>query len=218
MLALIGIALLAIAARGGMPSLLVAWLGLDFLLLAAGHFWRLHRILGKRADGRLSWWSWLIYLPLHVLNLVIWHGFRIASFEQPFNNITDDLVIGRRLLPRQCPGEFVNFVDLTAEFQEPRDLREQSGYMAIPILDASAISPGELKTVLMRLRPGRTYIHCAQGHGRTGLFALAFLLYVRKASNVEEGLTLLKSKRGGIGLNQLQLNAIRAFQGTLQNN
>jgi protein-tyrosine phosphatase len=44
------------------------------------------------------------------------------------------------------------------------------------------------------------FIHCAQGHGRTGLAAIALLLHRGEVSDIEEGLSLLRSIRPGIGL------------------
>ncbi|MCX5660599.1 MAG: hypothetical protein NTW19_12885 [Planctomycetota bacterium] len=125
--------------------------------------------------------------------------------------MSSQLVVGRRLLAREDPGEFANYIDLTAEFQEPRAFRKRPGYGAFPILDASAPSPERLHTAVSHLRPGTTFIHCAQGHGRTGLFALAVLLKSGDARTVDEGLSMLASARPAIRLNPEQMDCIRAY-------
>jgi hypothetical protein len=187
------------------------WLGCDFLLLGIAHARKTHGLFGKNPDGTLPPWSWVLFLPLHALNAIVWHSIRLLSTEPAWNQVTDQLVIGRRLLARECPGEFANYVDLTAEFAEPRALREMPGYVAFPILDGSTPSLERLHTVIGGLRPGKTFIHCAQGHGRTGLFAVAVLLLSKEAQTVEEGLTLLTGVRPAVRLNSEQANCARAL-------
>src|SRR5205809_1011561 len=107
--------------------------------------------------------------------MVVWHLMRLISREPARNMVTQQLVVGRRLLAYEREDEFDNFVDLTAEFPEPFPIRSSPSYRSFPILDGSAPSPEALRVAVTSLRPGRTFIHCAQGHGRTGLFALAVL-------------------------------------------
>lgn len=210
-LILLGIALSVIGAQSGVLGALLLWLGCDFLLLGVAHFRRAHGLFGKRPDGTLPLWSWLIFLPLFLFSMLVWHLARIFSAEPPFNHVSSQLVVGRRLLPRESPGEFANYIDLTAEFQEPRAFRESPGYVAFPVLDASAPSPECLQAAVARLRPGATFIHCAQGHGRTGLFALAVLLTSGAVRTVDEGLSLLANSRPAIRLSPEQGNCIRSY-------
>lgn len=52
-----------------------------------------------------------------------------------------------------------------------------AGYRCFPVLNACAPSVGKLVEFLDSLdrETGVLYIHCAKGHGRTGLFAVALL-------------------------------------------
>src|SRR5207244_2126500 len=120
-------------------------------------------------------------------------------------------IVGRRLLPGELEGEFINYVDLTAEFAEPFAIRKSAGYVSFPILDGSAPDPESLQEFVNRLRPGRTFIHCAQGHGRTGLFALAIMLKSGAVRTVAEGLEKLGAVRPGIRLSAVQLKCIEEF-------
>jgi protein-tyrosine phosphatase len=125
--------------------------------------------------------------------------------------VSDRLTVGRRLLAREGLDGFANYIDLTAEFSEPRALRARPDYVAFPILDASAPSPEQLYATISNLRTGKTYIHCAQGHGRTGLFAAALLLSNDDVGSVEEALSFLVKARPAIRLNDTQLSCLTAF-------
>lgn len=196
---------------GGVVGPLLDWTGANFGLLGIAHLRRVHGVFGKRSNGSLPWWSWIVFLPLHLLNSLVWHLFRLFATESALDPASEQLSIGRRLLPWENPGGFANYVDLTAEFSEPRTFRKMPGYLAFPVLDASAPSPDHLRRAIARLRPGRTYVHCAQGHGRTGLFALAYLLSTGAAHTIEEGLVLLTKARPAIHLNSTQMACARAF-------
>ena len=69
----------------------------------------------------------------------------------------------------------------------------------------------KLTSTISRIRTGTTYIHCAQGHGRTGLFALALLSTRGKVDSFEDGFSCIKNVRPGIGLNKTQETFIRKF-------
>ena len=189
--------------------LVMAWFGCDFLVLGIAHGRGLHRVFGKRADGTLPLWSWLVFLPLLIYTAVVWH--LVFSREPARNAVSDQLVIGRRLLSFEVEGQFDNFVDLTAEFSEPSSIRGASSYRSFPILDGAAPTPEALREVVTSLRPGRTFVHCAQGHGRTGLFALAVLLHSGVVRSVEDGLRMLTAVRPAIRLNRVQLRCIQVY-------
>jgi len=191
--------------------LVMVWLGCDFMSLGIAHTKGAHRVFGKRPDGSLPLWSWFVFFPLLIYIAIVWHGIRLLSREPAQNTVTSDLVIGRRLLPHEIEGEFDNYVDLTAEFVEPPSISKSSAYYCFPILDGAAPDPESLRRAIGRLRPGKTFIHCAQGHGRTGLFALAVLLKSGAAKTVEEGLDILLAARPGVRLNAAQRRCIGRF-------
>jgi hypothetical protein len=187
------------------------WVGMNFVLLGLAHARHSHCLFGKRNDGSLPIWSWLVFLPLHTLNTLLWHSIKLLSGEPSQNAVTDHLVVGRRLLAKEVEGSFENYVDLTSEFAEPTPIGKSSYYFLFPLLDGSAPSPEALHAAVTSLRPGRTFVHCAQGHGRTGLFALAVLIHSGQASNIEDGLRLLLTARPGIRLNKEQRQCIERY-------
>ena len=209
LLTLLGALLVAfgLVERGGF--VVAVWLGADFIVLGAAHGRGAHRVFGKRADGALPLWSWVLFWPLLLYTTVVWHLIRAFGREPARSVVTEQLVLGRRLLASEFDGEFDNVVDLTAEFAEPPAIRRSPAYRSFPILDGGAPAPEALHAAVASLQPGRTFIHCAQGHGRTGLFALAVLLHAGVARSVEEGLAMLSAARPGIRLNGEQLQCIQ---------
>jgi len=203
--------MISLGVAAGIKMIPVVWLGGDFLLLGMAHAIGTHRIIGKRADGSLAPWAWVLFFPLLIMTMIVWHLTRLVSREPPCDAVTEDLVVGRRLLPLELPRDFDNYIDLTAEFAEPRAVRCRSGYVSFPILDGGAPEPEALRDALASLRPGTTFIHCAQGHGRTGLFALAILLASGAAKDMDEGIRMLRTSRPGIRLNREQYCCIARF-------
>lgn len=192
-------------------ALLAVWPGCDLLALAFAHSRGAHRIFGKRPDGALPLWGWLIFVPMLSYMSAVWHLVRIFSREPARSVVTEQLVVGRRLLASELDGEFDNYVDLTAEFAEPSAIRRSPAYRSFPILNDAAPSPEALRVAVRSLRPGRTFIHCARGYGRTGLFALAVLLTSGVAHSVEDGLRMLRAVRPGIRLNREQHKCIQMY-------
>ena len=211
LLTLLGIVLIILGFVQRGWFLVAVWLGCDFLVLGVAHGRGSHRVFGKRADGTLPLWSWLVFLPLFIYTTVVWHLIRLFSREPARNTITEQLVVGRRLLAYELDGQFDNFIDLTAEFSEPSSIRCSPSYRSFPILDGAAPTPEALHMAVAGLRPGRTFIHCAQGHGRTGLFALAVLLSSGVARNVEDGLRILSAARPAIRLSREQHRCIQIY-------
>jgi protein-tyrosine phosphatase len=198
----IGLGCIAFAYQGWIC--LVAWLGFDFVILGVAHMQGAHQVFGKRADGSLPLWSWAIFLPMQIYSLVTLNLARSITTEPWVSIVNDQLSVASR--PRSgddCSG-FDAVIDLTAEFQETKSVRKQQGYFCFPILDASAPNAEALKTAVGAVPNGRILIHCAQGHGRTGLFAAAWLLANGSAATAEEALCVLRNARPGITLNSLQ--------------
>lgn len=131
----------------------------------------------------------------------------LAPARPPFDRYGDDLYLSRRLRGHELPENLSNTVDLTAELEEPLDVCNHPGYICVPILDGAVPTIGELRDWLQRLRPGKTLVHCAMGHGRTGLFAVAMLIESRRAESVSDAIAKLQSVQPGIGLSATQ----RAF-------
>jgi hypothetical protein len=214
----LAIALIVIGVRQGGWWLLALWPAVNFALLGIGHAAGLHGIYGKRAEGVLPFWSWIVFLPLHLMTYAVWRLVCAFSSRPAYQVVVPDLTIGRRLLAHEMPAAFDNYVDLTAEFSEPREVRRLPGYSLVPILDGGAIEPAILRLAIDALRPGTTFIHCAQGVGRTGLFSAALLIRRGVASSPEDALDRLRSARPGIQLNNRQQACLNDFAALVSQN
>lgn len=210
-LGVLGAALIIAGMLGGGWQLLLVWLGANFAVLGFAHARGRHRIMGKRPDGRLAPWGWLAFFPLLVYTLAVWHLVRLTSREPKSNTVTPRLVVGRRLLDSEVEGAFANYVDLTSEFTEPPAIRRSGAYFSFPVLDGGAPTPQALRDAVRSLRPGRTFIHCAQGHGRTGTFAIALLLESGEARATEDAARMVLAARPGIVLSKAQKDCLEAY-------
>lgn len=196
-------------------QILLVWLLLDFVIMGIACQFGWSRLFTKRANGVLGLPGWIFFGPLLGYTWIFWTVLRVARREPACNKVTSNLWVGRRLLPHEVPETFAVYLDLTAEFTEPRAIRNLPSYRCFPILDTMAPTPEALRQEINSLPAGIMFVHCAMGHGRTGLFAAALLLYRGEASSVEESLTLLQRARPGIALKDRQRRCLEAFHASL---
>ena len=133
-LTLIGLPLITIGLVERGWFVLLVWLGGDFFILGLAHWQAAHGVFGKKTDGTISFWHRLLFFPLLVYTAVVWHLTRLFSRGSAYNTVTEQLVVGRRLLPPELGEKFDNYVDLTAEFSEPAAIRRSPAYRCFPIL------------------------------------------------------------------------------------
>ena len=190
---------------------LLLWFAISFFTLSAGYAGVGPRVFSKQPDGTIPLWVKIIHFPFLLYSALVWHITRIVSRENPFDKVEADLIIGRRLRVKELPHGVVNYVDLTAEFEDPREIRHSTNYVSVPILDAGVPEPDALRSAISRLSPGMTFVHCAQGHGRTGLFTLVLLAERGRIQSFDEGMAVIKQARPGIGFNRTQDQFIRSY-------
>ena len=89
--------------------------------------------------------------------------------------------------------------------RKPIGIIRSADYRSFPILDAATPQGARLRELLQSLPDNKPlYIHCAQGHGRTGLVAAAWLIFHGHATDVAAALAILQSVRPGIHLYGVQ--------------
>jgi protein-tyrosine phosphatase len=213
MLGALGCGLMGLGAQRGWPGGVIVWLGADFLALSVAHAVGGHGLSGKRADGTIPWWSRVVFLPLTLVLETVWRVWRFGSREPAISRVNDWLAVGSR--PRGGEGyeAFDIVVDLTAEFEDPSAIRRRTGYRAFPILDGSSPDEEALRRILRSLAGERIFVHCAQGHGRTGLVAAALLIERGTADSAEDAVRVLQQARPKIALNAGQWKCLRAYCG-----
>ncbi len=192
--------------------LLLLWPALSFGVVALGYFRFGPRVYGKSEHGLLSPFNQLILLPYLIFLWCVWYAVRLVKREPAYNQLTENVIIGRRLMTHEVPKDIRHVIDLTCEFNEPKAMR-LNFYHSMQILDGFVPSVDQLRAwaqIAARLS-GKIYIHCAEGHGRTGLFAAVFLLQIGHCQTVDEALQFIKSKRPLVRLGRRQLKVLREF-------
>ena len=192
---------------------ILLWPAASFALVGLAYVKLGPMIFGKDDNGRLAPFVVLVLLPYLLYLWTIWYLVRIFRRENAYDEICPDLVIGRRLLSFEVPERIEHVIDLTCEFNESKNMSDLN-YYSFPILDGSTPDPtkfGQWLDQVVNL-PGKKYIHCAEGHGRTGLFAAAYLVKSGRSESVDEALEVLKGARPLLRLGSKQLAYLTEWQ------
>lgn len=196
---------------GGLLNVL-HWGGLAFVLVGVSYCVHTTRLFGKTEHGKLKLLNKIALLPYLALIWATWHAVRVLQRESAFDKVTPTLWVGRRLLGSEPVPPVEVVLDLTCEFDEPRTIREAcSKYVALPILDKGVpCNPDEVLELLRELSAAGTsvYVHCAQGHGRTGMIAGLLLLYQQDELSPAEALAAIQKARPGVALAWEQMKFI----------
>jgi len=196
--------LIAAISSGGLMWLLL-WPALSLAVVASGYLGLGAKVFGKTSAGTIRVINFIVLFPYLITLWTLWHFARLFRRETPYHTLTENIIIGRRLMAHELPDEIEHVVDLTCEFIEPKPMRQLS-YVSMPILDGASINPELLREsaeAVSRLS-GKVYIHCAEGRGRTGLFAVAVLLALNPEWSVQEALEDALFKRPYLKLNRVQ--------------
>lgn len=212
-LVLLGLIQIALALRAGALGWLVAWSGVSWLLAGCSYAFLGPKPFGKRADGTLAGGNVVLLLPFLLLTWLLWH-LQIALTREPHHvEVVPGIWLGRRCYAHELPPNIRTVVDLTAEFAETKTVRAGRSYLCLPTLDASIPSQqafGALIEDIIRCE-APVYIHCALGHGRSAMVAVAVLAAQGTSDTPEEAEKRLKQARSGIGINAAQRNLLNQW-------
>ncbi len=203
---LLAIAIGVAAFRGGPWAWLLFYPAFSFGVIAAAYLFSAPGVFGKHFDGRRSRLGTLLVLPYVLYVSVVWHVVRLLSREPKTNALNDELVLSRRLLEHELPEGVASVVDLTCEFTEPKDRWSLQSYLCHPMLDGTGSTLDEIRELADEIikMPKPVLIHCAQGHGRTGLVAAAVLLVSGEAQTAADAIAMIQAVRPGVELNKTQ--------------
>ncbi|MCE5236945.1 hypothetical protein LLH23_00455 [bacterium] len=198
---------LALWLRGG--TLILLWTGVACLLVGLAYAGLGARMFGKRADGSLAWWAWVL-LPYLGFTYAVWKIKRRFSKETLYDEIVPGLWIGRRVLGDELPAGVQLVVDLTCEFAEPSSVLQRCAVRCLPTLNYDVPPVAALQALVTELadRDG-LYIHCAQGHGRSAVVAAAVLVRRGVAATVDEAVEMVVRVRPKTHLEGCQKQLLR---------
>ena len=193
------------------PYWLLLWPGTSFALVAGAYLGLGPPVFGKRPDGTMAWHTVAALLPYLLLTWAIWHLARLLSHEDCHNEVIPGLFAGRRPFGHELPTQVAVVVDLTAEFPECRAVRTGRQYISFPMLDTGIAEVAPFETLVRQVAnsPEATYIHCAQGHGRTGVLVAAVLVSRGVHATVDEAVAALDAARPRANLNRRQVEFLR---------
>lgn len=193
--------------------LLLLWPALSLAFISFGYFFLGPMVFGKRSNGEIPFANAVLLLPWLILQHTVWQILIRVSSEDTVDRLTDRILIGRRLRSGELPDEVHVVVDLTCEFSEPAIIRS-GNYFSFPVLDATAPTPNKLLSWIKSTQDttGTVFIHCAQGHGRTGMFAAALLYADGAFPTVEAALRFVQQKRPGVRVSRAQRDCLQQFE------
>lgn len=165
--------------------------------------------LGKRGDGTIAWWAWLLWAPLFGWMRLLHEAARGLTKEPVANLVGEGVWVGRRPRLGELPDGVAIVVDLCADLPEAPGVAAGRGYLSLPALDATAPPAADIARAVDRVlaAPGAAFIHCAFGHGRSATVAAAVLIR-RGEATLDDVEARMRASRPRIGLNAVQRAAL----------
>ena len=190
---------------------ILLWPAAVLLATAVVYAARAPLALGKRADGTLAWWAWLVWAPLFGYMRLMHELARSVTDESVGDEVAPGVWVGRRPRAHEVPPGVAIIVDLCAELPAAPGVAGHPArtYLAIPTLDATAPTPAQIARAVdaVLAAPGSAFIHCAFGHGRSATVAAAVLVR-RGEATLDDVEAKMRAHRRRIGLNAIQNAAL----------
>ncbi len=192
------------------------WMSVGFIGVSLAHGGAGPRVLGKRADGELPWWSWVVNGPFLLFGLASLRLVHLSSREHPWHEVYPGLLLGRR--PSRRDGEawrslgVSSLLDCTAELPATRVRTGDEAYLSLPVLDSAAPRPDELGAAVqwidVQRSRGPVYVHCALGRSRSATVLAAWLLAHGHADSVQQAEAALQRVRPVVWFTRAQAAAL----------
>lgn len=159
-------------------SFVAAWLGTIALMVAAAYYLRAPHWLGKKPDGRLPLYSWVLWGPHLGVSWLTYTAFRAIKRQRACDLVAPRIYVGRRPRSPEIPKDVTLVIDLCAEIPTHAYIRDNYTYLALPTLDGTDPTEADFERAIVAFRAtsGAAYIHCAFGHGRSATVAAAIML------------------------------------------
>jgi hypothetical protein len=196
-------------------SILAGYTAIGFCAIGIGYLFKSPAIWMKSADGIMNPISFALYLPIHLLN---WLALRLATSNANYparHEIVPSLWLGRRPFETEADAIMADnawaVVDLTAEFPESRELR-QNKYLCLPTLDHTPPTRIQIEDALRfianEMPTRKVLVHCALSHGRSATIVAAWMLQHGLAKTPKDADAMLRKIRPGVRLKDSQLEVL----------
>ncbi|MEO2090621.1 MAG: protein-tyrosine phosphatase family protein [Gemmataceae bacterium] len=205
--------LLALAWVVGGWGWVLAWPAASFAVVAAGYLGLGPRVFGKRPDGTRHPLATVLLFPYLAFTRSVWWVACRFDRQPPLHELVPNVFLGRRAAFHGLPANTAAVIDLTCEFTDVAGIRRLPGYVCLPTLDAGIPDPARFRECVRLAAefPGVVFIHCAQGHGRSGLFAAAVLLARGLATDPKDAVRQVRAVRRGVRVKPHQMRFLEAF-------
>lgn len=201
-------------------QVLLAWIGASFLAAALAYAGAGPRVMGKRPDGELPWWSLLLNGPFLVLGLGSMRMIHIGAGESPWTEVAPGILLGRRPSRRDVRAfrslGVTAVVDLCAELPSSRALTGAEAYLLLPVLDSEAPTPEQLDAAVRWIDEhagrGPLFVHCALGHSRSAMVVAAWQMAKGHPGGPDQLEADLRRARPSVMFTERQREALRQWR------
>ena len=195
---------LSLAIYIGGIGLWLLWLAGAFVLVSANYLVFGATGFQKQANGHFPFAITILYLPYFA---IMWLNSRLWTLKnKPANFIMDNVYLGRIASHNTLQTKrIVSIVDLCAELP----IGQFNGhYSLIPILDMTPLSIKQCQlaaeTIDQFQKQGSVLVCCALGYSRSATAVIAWLLLTKRAANVEDAITKVKTARCSVVISSRQ--------------
>ena len=195
---------LSLAIYIGGVGLWLLWLAGAFVLVSANYLVFGATGFQKQANGHFSFAITILYQPYFA---IMWLNSRLWTLKnKPADFIMDNVYLGRIASHNTLQTKrIVSIVDLCAELP----IGQFNGYYSlIPVLDMTPLSVKQCQlaaeTIDQFQKQGSVLVCCALGYSRSATAVIAWLLLTKRAANVEDAITKVKTARCSVVISSKQ--------------
>lgn len=195
---------LSLAIYIGGIGLWLLWLAGAFVLVSANYLVFGATGFQKQANGHFPFAITILYLPYFA---IMWLNSRLWTLKnKPADFIMDNVYLGRIASHNTLQTKrIVSIVDFCAELP----IGQFNGhYSLIPVLDMTPLSIKQCQlaaeTIDQFQKQGSVLVCCALGYSRSATAVIAWLLLTKRAANVEDAITKVKTARCSVVISSKQ--------------
>jgi len=213
-------------------SIVLFHLSLNFFGATVGMFLRKPQIFGKRVDGTLRPWSYIVWYPWILMSwLSSQHVLRKMIRYPVVSEVHERIFVGGYLgagktLPSVLSKHHLCVIDVTCELPRSRALPHDVEYLNIATWDGTPPTVSDIQRsvewAIERHKQGHAiYVHCAFGIGRSATIASAIIVGMGIRTTWQDAFAYIQEQRPVVRLNAGYKGALIAwtkFRETMNDN